>query len=182
LADDDLVVSTTGMISRELFEVRNGRGEAKGRDFLCVGAMGHASSIAMGVALSQPARRVFCLDGDGAILMHMGSLAVQGQSAPAGFRHIALNNGCHDSVGGQPTAAFGASLTGVAQACGYRTLPAVKTSDALRKAAAELRADQGPAFLEVLVARGARSDLGRPTSSPTENKQTFMRLMGLADA
>jgi phosphonopyruvate decarboxylase len=181
LADDDLVVSTTGMISRELFEVRDARGEAKGRDFLCVGAMGHASSIAMGVALGQSARRVFCLDGDGAILMHMGSLAVQGQAAPANFKHIALNNGCHDSVGGQPTAALGASLTGVAQACGYRTLPPVKTSDALRKAAAQLRADQGPVFLEVLVARGARSDLGRPTSSPGENKQTFMRLIGSTD-
>ena len=174
MAADDVVVSTTGMISRELYELRRRRGEEDGRDFLTVGSMGHACSIALGIALRQPARRVFCLDGDGAVLMHMGSLAIQGRFAPRNFRHIVLNNGCHDSVGGQPTVGFEVSLPAVAAACGYTVIETAETPEAIREGFGRLCAAAGPAFFEVRVRKGARKDLGRPLSTPLENKTVFM--------
>jgi len=172
------VVSTTGMISRELFEIRQRRGDPPGRDFLTVGSMGHSSSIAYGVALQQPERPVYCFDGDGAILMHLGSAAVIGQFAPANFKHILLNNGCHDSVGGQPTVGFGVRFGEIAQGCGYRYLGPVRDESSLGAIMAELKKMEGPALLEVTVRRGARKDLGRPTSTPLENKAGFMRMLG----
>lgn len=168
----DAVVSTTGMISRELYEIRARRGEQP-RDFLTVGSMGHASAIAAAVARATLERQVFCLDGDGAFLMHMGSVAVQGASAGANFKHIVLNNGCHDSVGGQPTVAFSADLTAIARASGYHTLPRVTTLAQLAGSVALLREVDGPVLLEVRVRAGARTDLARPSSAPIENKRSF---------
>lgn len=181
LDPQDAVVATTGMISRELFEIRKRRGEAS-RDFLTVGAMGHASAIACGVANARPERQVFCLDGDGAMLMHMGSVAIQGQVAGANFKHVVINNGCHDSVGGQPTVGFRVNLADVARACGYRVLESVAEPEKIGEAVRALRAADGPAMLEIRVRKGARKDLGRPTSSPIENKQAFMRFLSDADA
>lgn len=181
LDPQDAVVATTGMISRELFEIRKRRGEAS-RDFLTVGAMGHASAIACGVANARPERQVFCLDGDGAMLMHMGSVAIQGQVAGANFKHVVINNGCHDSVGGQPTVGFRVNLADVARACGYRVLESVAEPEKIGEAVRALRAADGPAMLEIRVCKGARKDLGRPTSSPIENKQAFMRFLSDADA
>ncbi len=181
LDPQDAVVATTGMISRELFEIRKRRGEAS-RDFLTVGAMGHASAIACGVANARPERQVFCLDGDGAMLMHMGSVAIQGQVAGANFKHVVINNGCHDSVGGQPTVGFRVNLADVARACGYRVLEFVTEPERIGEAVRALRAADGPAMLEIRVRKGARKDLGRPTSSPIENKQAFMRFLSDADA
>ncbi|RKX35601.1 MAG: phosphonopyruvate decarboxylase [Verrucomicrobia bacterium] len=172
-----VVVSTTGMISRELFEVRQQRGEEAGRDFLTVGSMGHASSIAFGVASRQPDRPVYCFDGDGAMLMHLGSLAVLGQAAPANFKHIVLNNGSHDSVGGQPTVGLAVRFGDIARACGYSHIGRAHEPKALRKAMAELRDARGPALLEIEVRKGSRDDLGRPTSTPLQNKEAFMRLL-----
>ena len=120
LSATDRVVATTGMPARELYELRMARGEGMGNDFLTVGSMGHASSIALGLARSQPARRVICLDGDGSVLMHMGSLAIVGQSRQENLIHVVLNNSAHDSVGGQPTCAFAVDLADVARACGYQ--------------------------------------------------------------
>lgn len=188
LNDTDIVVSTTGMPSREVFEARARAGQGHRRDFLTVGGMGHCSSIAAGIALARPERGVYCLDGDGAAIMHMGAMAVNGGGIAASkdlatgagplqnYKHIVVNNGAHDSVGGQPTAAFDVSLTGVAQACGYvavREEPVIELGD-LVAAMADLREVAGPAFLEVLVERGSRADLGRPTSTPLENKKAFM--------
>lgn len=178
LDPDTLFVATTGMIGRELFELRERRGESHDRDFLTVGSMGHASAIALGVALGRPDRCVVCLDGDGAMLMHLGSVAVAGQVAPSSFAHVLVNNGAHDSVGGQPTVAFGVDLTAVARACGYRTLGTVRTRDEIGPAAAQLFDPPGPALLEIRVGRGARADLGRPTIDPADARAAFRAALG----
>jgi phosphonopyruvate decarboxylase len=171
------VVSTTGMPSRELFELRKVRGEEHDGDFLTVGSMGHSSQIALGVALARPDRDVLCLDGDGAVLMHMGGLATIGALGPARFKHVVLNNGAHDSVGGQPTVAFDIDLCAIARACGYKAALRASTADELRQKIGELAAASGPAFLEVRVAKGNRADLGRPTVTPAETKQRFMKYL-----
>ena len=169
-----VIVSTTGKPSRELFEHRTATGQAAGRDFLTVGSMGHASQIALGIALARPERPVFCLDGDGALIMHMGALAFIGQQGPANFRHIVLNNGCHESVGGQPTAGFTIDIPAIAQACGYRHTATAATAVELETRLAALQASDGPALLEIRVSRASRADLGRPTATPQQAKQAFM--------
>ncbi len=170
--DDEIYISTTGMASRELYELREKLGETHSRDFLTVGSMGHASQIALGVALQKPERSVTCLDGDGALLMHMGSLAIVGNRKPNNFRHIVLNNGVHDSVGGQPTVGFEVDIVAIAQACGYETALSVETLEELSHALKEVK--KYPALIEVCVKKGARDDLGRPKSTPIENKIAFM--------
>jgi phosphonopyruvate decarboxylase len=170
---DALVVSTTGKPSRELFEVRARRGEPH-RDFLTVGGMGHASQIALGMSLARRERQVYCLDGDGAVLMHLGALAIIGTRAGGNFKHVVLNNAAHDSVGGQPTVGFEVDLCAVARACGYRSAERASTENELAGAFAALAAAEGPAMLEVRMRRGARADLGRPTMSPQELKRAIM--------
>jgi phosphonopyruvate decarboxylase len=167
------VVSTTGMPSRELFEVRERRTEPHASDLLIVGGMGHASQIALGVALEKSDRPVYCLDGDGAVLMHMGGLATIGDLAPANYKHVVLNNGAHDSVGGQPTVAFRIDLGAIARSVGYRKTWLATNEGELAKALAELAATSGPALLEVRVKKGARKDLGRPTMTPQDLKAAF---------
>lgn len=178
LGPDDLVVSTTGKTSRELYEYRRSKGDANGLDFMTVGSMGHASSIAMGLASARPDRTVVCLDGDGSVLMHMGSMAIIGQSGLENLFHVVLNNGAHDSVGGQPTVGFSVALVRVAGACGYREAVSVSEPDEVTGATKELRAKGGPVFLEVRVDKGARDDLGRPGTSPIENRDAFMSNLG----
>ncbi len=177
LGPSDIVVSTTGKISRELYEHRKRQGHDSRTDFLTIGSMGHCSQIAMGVALAKPQRQVFCLDGDGAVLMHMGALATIGSVAPANFKHIVLNNGCHDSVGGQPTCGFAVSITGIAKACGYRLAVQARTIEQVNKAVETVRSSDGPAMLEVMVRSGARPELGRPKSAPSERKNEFMSFL-----
>ena len=128
LAGSTVVVSTTGKMSRELFELREGTGASHRSDFRTVGSMGHASQIALGLALGRPERRVCCLDGDGALIMHLGALAIIGVEKPANLTHIVINNGAHDSVGGQPTAGFEIDLAAVARACGYPTALVARNS------------------------------------------------------
>ena len=173
-----VVVATTGHISRELFEIRSRGSQGHERDFLTVGSMGHASQIAMGIALARPDRPVICLDGDGAALMHMGSLAIAGTSGAGNLLHVVLNNGVHGSVGGQPTVGFSVDFPGMALACGYRSAVRVESRGRLTEALANLRPDGGPHFMEVRVAPGARKDLGRPTTSPLANKTEFMNHLG----
>lgn len=169
-----VIVSTTGMLSRELFEHRVRTGGPAERDFLTVGGMGHACSIALGVALSEPDREVWCLDGDGALLMHLGSLAVIAERAPERYFHVVFNNGVHDSVGGQPTSIGQVDVPAVARALGYRHAATVSDPADLPAAVAAMRARGGPALLEVPVRPGARADLGRPTRTPAESKRAFM--------
>ena len=169
-----LIVSSTGMASREVFEYRERHGQEHASDFLTVGSMGHASHIALGIADGQPTRSVYCLDGDGAVLMHLGALATIGARQPANLKHVVLNNGAHDSVGGQPTVGLDIDIPRIALACAYRTASRVTTAEQLRAALCDLRTATGPVLLEVVVRRGARSDLGRPTRTPAENKSEFM--------
>ena len=174
LGEKDCIVSTTGMISRELFEYRAAMNQGHERDFLTVGSMGHASQIALGIALAQPERRVWCFDGDGAAIMHMGSMAIVANKAPKNYVHVVFNNGAHDSVGGQPTVGLKIDLPAVAKAVGYKTTYSVETKDYLKELLEKLKAENGPVLLEVKVKKGNRKDLGRPTTTPIQNKEALM--------
>ncbi len=175
--EKDVVVSTTGMISRELFEYRTQKGLSHERDFLTVGSMGHASSIALGIALEKTDRKIYCFDGDGALIMHMGSLAVIGSLKPNNYVHVLFNNGAHDSVGGQPTVALKADLPSVAKSLGYKTVLSVDNKEDLTTALKDIKDLQGPIFLQICVKKGNRKDLGRPTTSPIENKEVFIKFL-----
>lgn len=174
-AGDDPIVCTTGKASRELFEIREARGEGHGHDFLTVGSMGHSSSIALEIALRMPERRVWCIDGDGAMLMHMGAMALIGTEKPRNFVHVIINNGAHETVGGMPTVASGLDIGMIARGCGYPRTLCVEREDELDAALAEVRQSGELILLEVRCALGARADLGRPTTTARENKQAFMR-------
>jgi phosphonopyruvate decarboxylase len=174
VGDGPVIVSTTGMLSRELFEYRVRNGRDSSRDFLTVGGMGHACSIALGIAMQEPDREVWCFDGDGALLMHMGSLAVIAEHAPARYYHVVFNNGVHDSVGGQPTAIDQVDVAAAARALGYRYAASSDDPGVLAKEVAALRAHGGPSLLELRVRPGNRPDLGRPTRTPAESKRAFM--------
>ena len=176
LPDDAVIVSTTGMISRELFEYRTSMGQGHHRDFLTVGSMGHASMIALGIAINQPERRVYCFDGDGATLMHMGNLPIVASAEPRNFVHVVFNNGAHDSVGGQPTVAVRIDLAGVARSAGYRHVVTVDSIEDF-KSCKELLTQEGPVLIEFRVKKGNRKDLGRPTTTPVENKKALMRFL-----
>jgi len=169
---DSFVVSTTGKTSREVFEIRQQRGEDHSRDFLTVGGMGHAASIAMGMSLGSTAP-VYCIDGDGALLMHLGSLPVAARQAPDNFRYLVINNGAHESVGGQPTVADELDLAAVLRACGFDHTETVATAAELPAAVARLAATPRSALV-VLVDQGSRADLGRPTTTPRQNKSDLM--------
>lgn len=174
LDEKDIIVSTTGMISRELFEYRTGKGEEHERDFLTVGSMGHASQIALGISLEKPGRRIWCFDGDGAVIMHMGGMAIIAEKAPKNYIHVVFNNGAHDSVGGQPTVGLDIDLCAIAKAVGYRAAFSTDNKDDLLVILNEMKELDGPLFLQVCVKKGNRKDLGRPTTSPIENKVALM--------
>jgi phosphonopyruvate decarboxylase len=177
LLPGDVLVATTGMISRQVYAYRQQR-QQSAADFLTVGSMGHCSQIALGLAQHQPDRQVFCLDGDGAAIMHLGSVAIVGAQRPSNLRHIVLNNGAHESVGGQPTAGFEIDLGTVARACGYTGARLVTEAAEIAPAIARLRAGPGPAFLELRVRLSAGKAPPRPTASPLEQKQRFMTAIG----
>jgi phosphonopyruvate decarboxylase len=177
LDDKSVIVSTTGMTSRELFEIRERRNESHNKDFLTVGGMGHTSQIAMGVAIGCPNIKVYCLDGDGSVIMHMGALAISGTRNQRNFYHIVLNNNAHDSVGGQPTVADKINIAEIARNCGYSKVFKCSDKVELKKIMSELSDLDGPLFLEVKVSKGARSDLGRPTTTPKKNKEELMRYL-----
>jgi len=181
LGEKDCIVSTTGMISRELFEYRAAMNQGHERDFLTVGSMGHASQIALGIALAQPERRVWCFDGDGAAIMHMGSMAIVANKAPKNYVHVVFNNGAHDSVGGQPTVGLKIDLPAVAKAVGYKAAITVSSKEELEKELSTLNSQLstlgGPILLEVQVRKGNRKDLGRPTTTPIQNKEALMSFL-----
>ena len=177
IEDNACIVSTTGMISRELFEARTAWNQGHERDFLTVGSMGHASQIALGIALQKPERRVYCFDGDGASIMHMGNMAITAGMKCKNYVHVVFNNGAHDSVGGQPTVGLKIDLCAVAMAVGYNGAYSVETIEALETKLAELKAFNGPIFLQVCVKKGNRQDLGRPTTTPVRNKEALMEFL-----
>ncbi len=177
LGEKDCIVSTTGMISRELFEYRAAMNQGHERDFLTVGSMGHASQIALGIALAQPERRVWCFDGDGAAIMHMGSMAIVASKAPKNYVHVVFNNGAHDSVGGQPTVGLKIDLPAVAKSVGYKTTYSVDSKAELESVLAKVNNFESPALLEIKVKKGNRKDLGRPTTTPIQNKEALMAFL-----
>ncbi len=173
-----VVVSTTGKLSRELFELRESTGLGHENDFLTVGSMGHSSSIALGIALEKPERKVYCFDGDGAFLMHMGAVSNIGTLAPSNFIHVVFNNGVHESVGGQPSSGFDIDICAVARACGYKEAIRVSATEEFEKISTRLNSLEGPVLIELMVGIGSRANLGRPTTTPIENKDAFMRNLG----
>ncbi|MBO6032584.1 MAG: phosphonopyruvate decarboxylase [Prevotella sp.] len=177
LGERDCIVSTTGMISRELFEYRTALNLGHERDFLTVGSMGHASQIALGIALAQPERRVWCFDGDGAVIMHMGSMAIVADKAPKNYVHVVFNNGAHDSVGGQPTVGLKMNLPALAKAVGYKVEYSVDSKEDLNVVLAGIQSSDGPVLLEIKVKKGSRKDLGRPTTTPIQNKEALMSFL-----
>ncbi|MBR3282681.1 MAG: phosphonopyruvate decarboxylase [Ruminococcus sp.] len=176
-AGEDPIVSTTGKASRELFETRTARAQSHKYDFLTVGSMGHSSSIALGVALNKPDKRIWCIDGDGAVLMHMGSMAVLGANAPENLIHIVINNGAHETVGGMPTVASKLDLVSIAKACGYPNAVSVDSFEALDKELEAAKSRHQLSLIEVKCSIGARDDLGRPTTTALENKENFMKFL-----
>ena len=178
LGNEIITVCTTGMASRELFEYRSKKKLSLKRDFLTVGGMGHASQIALGIAMAKPNKQVACFDGDGAVLMHMGSLPLIGRSECENFLHIVFNNGVHDSVGGQPTIGRDIELTQVAAACGYSLSLRASTPRTFNSALETVLTTPGPNFIEVVIDPGNRPDIGRPTSKPEDNKFLLMNVLG----
>ncbi|MGL5253618.1 MAG: phosphonopyruvate decarboxylase [Brevinema sp.] len=177
LSDDTIVVATTGHISRELYEYRQKENQGHSKDFLMVGSMGHASSIALGIALKKPTRLVMCFDGDGASLMHMGAFPVIAAQNLPNLKHIIFNNEAHDSVGGQPTCANTINFPETALASGYKNAYSVDNIEDLTKIMPEFLASKQTSLLEVKVKCGARKDLGRPKEKPVENKALFMKFL-----
>ena len=177
LEEDAIIVSTTGKTSRELFEFREELQQGHERDFLTVGSMGHSSSITLGVALQKPKKKVYCFDGDGALIMHRGALSTIGQLQPKNLCHIVLNNFAHDSVGGQPTAADNIDIPQVAQANGYKKVFSAQSEEEIRAKIKEIQQLEGPTLLEIKVNKGARKELGRPTTTPKENKSELMKYL-----
>ena len=177
-ADDRTAfVSTTGMISRELYEQRDKHNMGHDRDFLTVGGMGHASQIALAIAMQKKERQVYCLDGDGASIMHMGGMATIGSRKPSNYVHFVLNNGAHDSVGGQPTVGRQIDFCEIAEGCGYENVVKVTTPEELDAVLGDSETKEKLTFVEVLVTKGARKDLGRPKSTPVENKIALMKFL-----
>ncbi|MBQ1628723.1 MAG: phosphonopyruvate decarboxylase [Treponema sp.] len=170
-------VSTTGMASRELYELRDKHGMSHEKDFLTVGGMGHASQIALSIAMQKKDRQVYCIDGDGASIMQMGGMATIGTRAPSNMIHFVLNNGAHDSVGGQPTVGRQIDLCAIAAGCGYENVLKVETPEELDAALNDSESKSKLTFVEVLVTKGARKDLGRPKSTPKENKIALMNFL-----
>ena len=174
---EDPIVSTTGKASREMFEIRVANGQSHKYDFLTVGSMGHSSSIALGVAINKPKQRIWCVDGDGAVLMHMGSMAVIGANKPKNLVHVVINNGAHETVGGMPTVAGSINLVKIALACGYPNAVCVDNFDDLDKELEAAKNKNELSLIEVKCSIGAREDLGRPTTTALENKQNFMEYL-----
>lgn len=177
VSEEDPIVSTTGKASRELFELRTAKEQSHKYDFLTVGSMGHSSSIALGVAINKPQSKIWCIDGDGAVLMHMGAMAVIGSNSPKNLIHIVINNGAHETVGGMPTVASELDLVAIAKACGYKKAISVADFEALDAALQEAKNAEELFFIEVKCSIGAREDLGRPTTSARENKENFMEYL-----
>lgn len=174
VSKEDPIISTTGKISRELFEIREENHQSHKYDFLTVGSMGHASSIALGIALNKPKYKIWCIDGDGALLMHMGAMPIVGTSKVKNLIHIVMNNAAHETVGGMPTVMGQIGLSDMAKACGYETVFTVCNAEMLEKALLKAKNCNSLTFIEIKCAIESRKDLGRPTTKPIDNKINFM--------
>ena len=142
-------------------------------DFLTVGAMGHALQIASGIALAQPDKTIVCIDGDGALIMHMGGMTTS--AALPNLLHVVMNNGTHESVGGQPTRGFAIDMPALARACGYATVRQATSRAEVGHAVENALAARGSAFLEIRTSSSSRANLARPKAAPPHAKRGFMR-------
>lgn len=174
---DNPIISTTGKASRELFEIREANNQGHQYDFLTVGSMGHSSSIALGVAINKPNKKIWCIDGDGAALMHLGAMAVIGNVNPSNMIHVVINNGAHETVGGMPTVASKTDLYGIAKSCGYKNVSSVDNFSDLDNVLELATNNNELTFIEIKSAIGSREDLGRPTTTAIENKENFMNYL-----
>lgn len=177
ISEKDILVATTGKTSREVFEIRELRHENHECDFLTVGSMGHCSSIALGIALAKPEKRVWCIDGDGALLMHMGALALIGQRKPDNLIHVVINNGAHETVGGMPTVAGDINLVNIALGCGYHLAYSISDIETLDRILGRVKKTRQLTMIEIKSSIGSRENLGRPTTSTKENKIKFMEYL-----
>lgn len=176
---DAMFCATTGRASRELFHLRESREETHSLDYLNVGSMGHASSVALGLALGKPGRRIVCLDGDAATIMHMGALAVIPSLGVPNLLHIVLNNGAHESVGGQPSVGWEIDLTSVAEACGYETMGRpVSDAEEIASAVSELFGRGKTAFLDVRIHSGMRPGIPGLEVDPAAMRNGIMEELG----
>ena len=171
---EDPIISTTGKTSRELFEIREKNNQSHKHDFLTVGSMGHTSSIALGVAINKPDEKIWCIDGDGSVLMHMGAMAVVGSINPKNLVHIVINNEAHETVGGMPTVANNIDLVSIAKSCGYSYAVSVDNLNDLDNEINHVKNLNNLSLIEIKSSIGAREDLGRPTTTAIENKENFM--------
>jgi phosphonopyruvate decarboxylase len=167
IEERDLYVSTTGYTSREAF-VQFENHKALDQLMMNVGAMGHAISIALGLAISQPGIQVFCLDGDGSMAMHLGGLSGVADQAPSNLVHVVFNNKTHESVGAEPTVLAETQLSPLASALGYQSSRLIDSAESLKKNLVNIRSSPGPHFIELHTALGVPSDLPRPSRSPKE--------------
>ena len=179
ISKEDPIVSTTGKASRELFEIRENNKESHKYDFLTVGSMGHSSSIALGIAINKPKEKIWCIDGDGAALMHLGSIPVIASVNPNNLVHILLNNESHETVGGLPTVSSNIDYPKLAKACGYKHIAVVDSYEKLDEELKKAKKRKSLTFIEVKCALGARDDLGRPTTTALENKESFMKYINI---
>jgi len=177
LNEEDIIVSTTGKTSREIFEIREQNHQGHSNDFLTVGSMGHTASIAYGISLGSN-KEIYCIDGDGSFIMHMGSLAVIGSKLTKNFKYIINVNNAHESVGGQPTCAKNLDIVKILMACGFKKVITAKTEKEITLAMKELK-ENSKVALVLYTKQGSREDLGRPTTTPIENKEALMKNLGV---
>jgi len=173
LNSNEIIVSTTGKTSREVYEIREKYNQNHEKDFLTVGSMGHTSSIALGINLANNERKIVCIDGDGSFIMHMGAIAIIAQNAKKNFKYIIINNGSHESVGAQPTVGFDIDIPAISKAVGFKNVYSVDTLDKLNEKFNDFINNEKNSVLEIKVKIGAREDLGRPKTTPIENKELF---------
>ena len=177
LKNDEVIISTTGKTSRELFEYRETKKQSHKTDFYTVGSMGCSAAIALGIALGKPKKKIFVFDGDGSVLMQMGSLATIGHYLPKNFYHIIFDNNTYDSTGGQKTVSDTVNFNKIAFACGYKNVKTVFTQKKLVNIIQNLKMSSGPKMLVIKIKNGSRKDLGRPTITPSENKKLLMNFL-----
>ena len=177
LPSDSVIISTTGKTSREIFEIREQNNQNHSKDFLTVGSMGHCSSIAIGLALSRPDKKIICIDGDGAFIMHMGGLSTIAKTKLKNYYHILLNNEVHESVGGQATGSKYINISKIADANGFSKIVSINQEEELKNKISSLIRINGPNFIEINIKAGSRENLGRPTKKPKKNKIDFMHFI-----
>ena len=177
LQSNDIVIATTGKISRELYEYRDELQQSHSSDFLMVGSMGHAGQTALAIAIKKTKKRIFCLDGDGSLIMHTGALAITGSLYPKNYIHIIFNNQAHDSVGGQPTVAGNIDFVLLAKSMNYKNAFSIEKKLDLKNNIKKIINTEGPVLLEIKVKKGARKNLSRPKKNPVQNKNEFMKFI-----